>query len=290
MGVELMAIAPPTPQAAIDFATKFYKDIEQQNGLYLADYVPPGEDEDFDRTEFGHYLAMEGMGHGVGWSDDHEDHGLQMTQYAGEETDLAYDGDPELSQLADKLIETYGTEHDWYEGNEYKGPEKGYRTYSRQAQDRKSFDGGFVILKGCVDGDGIQLDDDTPVNVGVVHDGSGYTPGAAVYVMQNQFHGGDDAVLQAAYEILEEHTFEDMSPEEMNEMWETEEKEGYNPVTESFDGWAFSVSPTELAEMIISTEGINREELDVIDFYEDNDEVDPSVVHMAHRLNPDKKW
>lgn len=27
---------------------------------------------------FGHYLAMEAMGHGVSWADDHEPHGLRV--------------------------------------------------------------------------------------------------------------------------------------------------------------------------------------------------------------------
>lgn len=129
MGVELMSIAPETPQEAMQFAEKFYRDIEQTNNVNLEEFIPPGEDEDFDRHDFGYCLAMEGMGTGVAWSDDHEDHGLNIPQFAGEQMDLAFAGDEELAAFSNKLVETYGTEHDWWSEGEYHGPEKGYRTY-----------------------------------------------------------------------------------------------------------------------------------------------------------------
>jgi len=109
MGAELMDIAPETPGEAYSFANKLYDEIEQINNVNLAGFVPPGEDEDFfDEKEFGHYLAMEIMGHGVGWNDDHEDHGLQLPSLAGEETDLAYDGDPYLLEMVTELDEEAG--------------------------------------------------------------------------------------------------------------------------------------------------------------------------------------
>lgn len=104
---ELMDIAPETSNQALDEAKKLYFEIEAENDIHLDEFVPPGftdgseEDEyvlpgfvpsedgnpeeeelqpwDTEAAEqFGHYLAMEAMGHGVRWSDDHEDHDLKV--------------------------------------------------------------------------------------------------------------------------------------------------------------------------------------------------------------------
>jgi hypothetical protein len=91
-GMELMDVAPETPNEAYDFAFEKFQEIEAANaGLNLGSFLPPGEEEGaFDVNEFGHYLAMESMGHGVGWSDSHEDHGLNIPFSAGMESDLAF--------------------------------------------------------------------------------------------------------------------------------------------------------------------------------------------------------
>ena len=77
-GMEIMDVMPQElPAKAMEIAKKLYAEIEKDNNIKLEDFTPPGE-EDFDKDLFGHYLAMEAMGHGVGWSDDHEDHGLEI--------------------------------------------------------------------------------------------------------------------------------------------------------------------------------------------------------------------
>ena len=77
-GMEIMDVMPQEiPAKAMEIAKKLYAKIEKDNNIKLEDFTPPGE-EDFDKDLFGHYLAMEAMGHGVGWSDDHEDHGLEI--------------------------------------------------------------------------------------------------------------------------------------------------------------------------------------------------------------------
>jgi hypothetical protein len=81
-GVELMDVAPETEKEAIDAAAKLYTEIEQINNIDLGEFIPPGFTEsnydDSAARVFGHYLAMEAMGHGVSWSDDHEAHGLNV--------------------------------------------------------------------------------------------------------------------------------------------------------------------------------------------------------------------
>ena len=88
-GAELMDIAPPTPQEAYDAAWRLWGRIEQINGLdiytlFVRALVADKQltyqysSEEFDAAlkkwsrEFGHCLAMQSLGHGVSWFDDHE--------------------------------------------------------------------------------------------------------------------------------------------------------------------------------------------------------------------------
>lgn len=77
-GQDLMEISPEPSQFAIKRAEELYDSIEEMNGVDLNGFVPPGEDDSFDLEKFGFYLVMEALGHGVAWTDDHEDHGLEM--------------------------------------------------------------------------------------------------------------------------------------------------------------------------------------------------------------------
>jgi hypothetical protein len=78
-GMDLMDLAGETSPDAYTKAKELYRDIEQQNNIKLSEFTPPEEDyETYDRDNFGHYLAMEALGSGVGWSDDHEDHYLKL--------------------------------------------------------------------------------------------------------------------------------------------------------------------------------------------------------------------
>lgn len=76
---------------AYEYADKFIADLERVNGKSLEELFYQALDRDqltvgqapkypFDslEEEFGHYLAMEAMGHGVEWSDDHSDHGIDV--------------------------------------------------------------------------------------------------------------------------------------------------------------------------------------------------------------------
>lgn len=77
-GKELMDIAPKTNAEAKRAAQQLVGRIEQLNGWGLAaifnQAVKQGGSD--DPKKFGHYLAMESLGHGVAWTDDEPEFGL----------------------------------------------------------------------------------------------------------------------------------------------------------------------------------------------------------------------
>ncbi len=77
-GEDWMDVAPKTPKKAIDKAKQLCAEIERINqspiqGLWQraawADDIDP--DNEKMQRKFGHYVAMQALGHGVGWADDH---------------------------------------------------------------------------------------------------------------------------------------------------------------------------------------------------------------------------
>jgi hypothetical protein len=77
-GRDLMDVAPSTPLSAYVWAGKLIGRLEAANNANIwmigsraakADRVAWKR---FDGVEFGHYMAMEALGHGVSWFDDHK--------------------------------------------------------------------------------------------------------------------------------------------------------------------------------------------------------------------------
>ena len=94
-GMEITEIMPKVPPEAIALGQKIAQQIEQANSISLDNFIPPGfSSEDWyssDAEKLGWYLAMQSMGHGVSWADDHEDHGLKLPHVENYELDdLAY--------------------------------------------------------------------------------------------------------------------------------------------------------------------------------------------------------
>lgn len=86
-GAELTEIAPPTPPDAFKKAEEILVAIVKRNKhvaptileLYLKVAALPGRHLKKPTPEdFGACMAFEALGHGVGWSDDHPDHGLEI--------------------------------------------------------------------------------------------------------------------------------------------------------------------------------------------------------------------
>lgn len=129
--------------------------------------------------------------------------------------------------------------------------------YAEEALGLNRYLDGVVI----VDGEGtIDLNDTDPVFVGIVHDGSGFTPAAAIFVDQNRHHASHDSAIQGAFEIMEAKALEDEEivaehQEEWGDRWQ-------EILTESFDGKAFQVTPED-AVRLIDRDGKAAEFIDI---------------------------
>lgn len=83
-GEDWMDCSLDIPDTAYVLAHKFCETIEESydltiEQLYNNTIALPGKHyKDPCFEDFGHYLAMEAMGHGVSWSDDHPDHNLKI--------------------------------------------------------------------------------------------------------------------------------------------------------------------------------------------------------------------
>lgn len=81
-GEDLMDVAPETSDAAEAFGKKFIETIEKKQGKSIEQLYTRAATDDSSRhlkepteADFGHYLAMQALGTGVAWSDDHPELG-----------------------------------------------------------------------------------------------------------------------------------------------------------------------------------------------------------------------
>jgi hypothetical protein len=83
-GGEWLDVVPPTPKEFKDSAKRLIEQIEKTAGMgiegaYLAASTMHGTHyKEPSAEDFGWYLAMEALGHGVSWADDHPDPGLDL--------------------------------------------------------------------------------------------------------------------------------------------------------------------------------------------------------------------
>lgn len=75
---ELMDQAPRTPSKARTWAKKLLATMERLNGLPVEEMYERAAAEGGSASDFGHYTAMQALGHGVAWSDDHPRHGFTI--------------------------------------------------------------------------------------------------------------------------------------------------------------------------------------------------------------------
>lgn len=82
--VDLMKDAPKTSPGAFSAARKFMEDFGAANNRPVSKlYEQLLLDDDLgdtgkNRGDFGYYMAMEALGHGVSWADDHHQHSLEV--------------------------------------------------------------------------------------------------------------------------------------------------------------------------------------------------------------------
>lgn len=79
-GGDWMDCLPDLPSNAWALAGELWSGLEHANerSMYQISVEIEAACPLPDWNEFGHYLAMEAMGSGVGWGDSHPDHGLQI--------------------------------------------------------------------------------------------------------------------------------------------------------------------------------------------------------------------
>lgn len=83
-GEDLMNVAPETPDDARAAAAGLFKSTELVNKKPIEQLYQQALDrsgrEESERTRdlFGHYLAMEALGHGVGLADEFDKHGVKV--------------------------------------------------------------------------------------------------------------------------------------------------------------------------------------------------------------------
>jgi len=118
---------------------------------------------------------------------------------------------------------------------------------------RQLLEEGVLLKPDRVEGDTIDLDDDTPVYIGIIVNVTGYGPHiGALYVEQNRFHGHPDSALQEAFDILQTWEME-TNPEYLAELEEEYGDDALDVLTETFDGWAFKLSPQEVEDAVRGT-------------------------------------
>lgn len=88
-GQDWMSYAPELPPNAYALAGELWAALEAANkesvyvlAAHAAKADAGGNDmasvNDIDAEDFGHYLAMQAMGHGVSWFDDHEEFEIEI--------------------------------------------------------------------------------------------------------------------------------------------------------------------------------------------------------------------
>lgn len=86
-GEDWVDVAPMTPPSAESAAFRLSEMIERANGVGIDDLfgeaaIADGVTvDDLDAEEFGHYLAMQALGHGVSWFDDHATFGIEIPHF-----------------------------------------------------------------------------------------------------------------------------------------------------------------------------------------------------------------
>lgn len=102
-GVEIFAVMPEVPLYAYFAATHFMGLLEANNGKSIPVLIGMALEADGKQDElvgeefweyvrsFGHYTAMQAVGHGIGWFDFHKEFDLKPTGYDTIDLDAVHD-------------------------------------------------------------------------------------------------------------------------------------------------------------------------------------------------------
>ncbi len=109
----------------------------------------------------------------------------------------------------------------------------------------KRYLAGTVILAGESSLE-YNLENGRDVAIAIVHDGSGFTPGAAIHVSETD---SEHDALEQAYDALREHTLEHF-PEHVKELQAEWGEEWGDILTETFDGAVWVLDPYAVATAV----------------------------------------
>jgi hypothetical protein len=77
-GCEITEVMPKIPRSAEDAADRLYERFCEADPMFGFKLIATMVRDGSDMPTLCHYLAMEAMGHGVSYSDDHSEHGIAM--------------------------------------------------------------------------------------------------------------------------------------------------------------------------------------------------------------------
>ena len=116
---------------------------------------------------------------------------------------------------------------------------------SRDLEQFQRYLGGVVVLCGDSSLE-YNLENGRDVAIAIVHDGSGFTPGAAIHVSETD--SPHDA-LEQAHDMLREHTLEHF-PEHVKELQAEWGDEWESILTGTFDGMVWVLDPYAVATAV----------------------------------------
>jgi len=79
-GCEITEVMPKIPRSAEDAAERLYERFCEIDSMFGFKLIATMVRDGSDMLTLCHYLAMEAMGHGVSYSDDHSEHGIAMPE------------------------------------------------------------------------------------------------------------------------------------------------------------------------------------------------------------------
>jgi hypothetical protein len=127
------------------------------------------------------------------------------------------------------------------------------RFHSTDIESFKQYIAGCVVVAGDST---LWLDNDEEfVHVAVIHDGSGFTPAAAIHIVESYSH--PDSAAEEAFDAMREHTLKHC-PEHVKELQKEWGDEWEAILTESFDGFTWTLPKFPLAWAICADKYVAR--------------------------------
>ena len=193
--------------------------------------------------------------------------GDQAEVYNTEDDELVIQGPIEAINLEYPIktgvVPAYKIAGEWWSEEDYSIRPVYTSEASKKTADRNRFRSESVEeLDQMLQGVAIRGADDLTVNmdgegviVAIMHDASGYTPGAYVAMEEKGYRGGEDSVLQGASEQLTEILMKERDWADVEKDAQSFNMDPMEYLTEGVDGRVFVVSVAEFKNMVETMDG-----------------------------------